>query len=282
MSLCCSDLSDATGHDTHEVNQYAWKIISEMEHYTPAEQKAGHLLLGPQMDIGAEGGPALTKRSSHMGIGLGWHLMCLKLAYCAFRAGVDNKRLAIMGDDTALLGTCEEQAQFMRNQEKLTYSVNRSKSFAGKRYGVFCENFLETRWFKVDGPKEDLDSYVSPKVAANIRRQMKGPEKYLEVAKLMEILPIGQAALRRSLNRDSVTDRPNERATGIDLSEYVKEVKRQKRASGVVSKFARVPKAMIRFADDSARRALKSKLSGPAQVGGCGRGKLAGASWLLM
>jgi hypothetical protein len=82
-------------------------------------------------------------------------------------------------------------------------------------------------------------------------------------AKLVEILPLGQASLKRAHNSED-NDRPNKRQMAIDLKRYL------------TTKVHKPPKVVRHLALNSAQELLKTHVLGPDAVGGCNRGE---ANW---
>lgn len=225
--LGSADIRDATGNLSHELLSYMSEAIADTEELSADERDALLLLLGPQMDGSRE-----TKKSAHMGIGSGWPLLCLLLAYLAYQADITPQEIGIMGDDSVVLSTDNRRQHYMLLLDACGLPINETKSYDGKSVGIFCENAVS--------------------MAADGRS-----------AQLIEITPIGQAALKRTKEQNSRTgvefQQLDKRAMAISLEEHLKNTK--------------CPREVAELARESIRRALRSSVEGPSLVGGSGRGK---------
>jgi hypothetical protein len=142
----------------------------------------------------------------------------------------------------------------MENQRKCTYKINVDKSYAGCMHGVFCENLLEVDNLLV---KTDRDRVIKQCSADAV---------------LTQIIPIGQATLKRARSRSSASDRPNKRAMCIALGQSLKECQPVK--GDVVRR--RIPRVVRDQMARSRYDFAKTRANGRPEMGGNGR-KL--ASW---
>jgi hypothetical protein len=222
--LGCADISDATGNLSHELALHVLQVVGEGE-FSEQEMRALTLLNGPQLDC-FQGEEKITQKSTHMGIGCGWPVLCLILAYLADIAGAEPQEVAICGDDSAMLSSNKVRGDYMDLMHRCGLRINRIKSYDGRSHGVFCENMLT-----ID------DSGQS--------------------AYLTEIMPIGQASMKRTRG-SSTKEAVDQRAIAIALDEELKN--------------RQVLPAIRALARRSIGRTTSAKRPGPCVLGGHGTG----------
>jgi len=260
--LGCADISDATGNNTHQEN-FEWiGLISELNGLTMEERCTLQCLLGPQRVVKTkEEYEALvkleerkfsghiseenfiskldelaprTRQSSHMGIGVGWPFFCIKIAYLCYLAGVKPEELIIMGDDLTILAKPEILDRVIELLDAYRLPVNLRKSYNKCTSSVFCEN-MYTLYAQKGGDRSRF-------------------------AKLAEILPLGQASMKRVREECGVDDIPNKRDGAMNL---VRELNRRSEI---------IPSCTRLLGRKTARKYLRTTVAGPACVGGNGTG----------
>jgi hypothetical protein len=222
--LGCADISDATGNLTHELVDHVLKVVCGGE-FDEQEIRALTLLNGPQLDC-FQGEEKVTVKSTHMGIGCGWPVLCLILAYLAEVSGAEPQEVAICGDDSAMLSSDEVRGKYMDLMNRCGLKINRIKSYDGRSNGVFCENMLT-----IDD--DGLSAFLT------------------------EILPIGQASMKRTRG-SSKKEAVDKRAVAYALDEELKQRK--------------VLPAVRALAKRSIRRTTNANKPGPCILGGGGTG----------
>jgi hypothetical protein len=187
--LCSADISDATGNLSHQTLNEIATTIGMIENLSTKQIQAWRLLVGPQRDTDGR----ITKKSAHMGIGAGWPILCLVLAFLAYSAGAEPEELAIMGDDSALLSSEKTRNEYMSLLDRFGLPVNQQKSFNGKTAGVFCEDALN---ISPDGLHTEFTL----------------------------ITPLGQASLKRIKEAAGGGDeRPDKRGAAMSLQRHLRE-----------------------------------------------------------
>jgi hypothetical protein len=261
--LGCADISDATGNNTHQEN-YEWiDIVSDVEGLSQEDRTLLKCLMGPQRTVEDKRAyekcerleerkfmgeiseeefilqlndiAKVTLQSSHMGIGVGWPFFNIKIAYLCYLAGIEAEESTIMGDDLTNLAEPEKLDRIITMLELYRLPVNRRKSYNKCNSAVFCEN-LYTIY------------------------ELKKGQTVTRFAVQQEILPLGQASMKRVREDCGVEDIPNKRAGAINLN---RELNRR----GDV-----IPKATRTLGRKTAEKYLRIDVAGPAIVGGEGRG----------
>jgi len=261
--LGCADISDATGNNTHQEN-YEWiDIVSDVEGLSQEERLLLKCLMGPQRTVETKAAyekcerleerkfmgeiseeefilqlddiAKITLQSSHMGIGVGWPFFNIKIAYLCYLAGIETEESTIMGDDLTNLAEPEKLDRIITMLELYRLPVNRRKSYNKCNSAVFCEN-LYTIY------------------------ELKKGQTVTRFAVQQEILPLGQASMKRVREDCGVDDIPNKRAGAINLN---RELNRR----GDI-----IPKATRTLGRKTAEKYLRIDVAGPAIVGGEGRG----------
>merc|ERR1712216_524616 len=167
-----------------------------------------------------------------MGIGVGWPLLCIELAYLCYLADINPAEVNIMGDDIAALTKTESLRKLISLLELYRLPVNRRKSYSECRAGVFCENLI------------------------TVHDTCNG-----RVGVVTNILPLGQASLKRVREeRGPKEDAPNLRSAAANLRKELRE------------RGGTIPRVVRLLAKECSKKGLKVDVKGPAIVGGCGAG----------
>jgi hypothetical protein len=169
-TLASMDISDATGNDSHQINQEMIQIISDQQGWAPQLVRAAQYLVGSQNDVGWDTeddkehhqqrpnrDEPRTQKSSHMGIGIGFELLCIRQAFCAYLAGIGPESIAIYGDDSVTLG-CKSQHRGLKRWIDTFYSRQALSGKTVDTRGNAPEPILvDSPHYDVDGDRVVLD-----------------------------------------------------------------------------------------------------------------------------
>jgi len=91
-----------------------------------------------------EGRPEEITCGALMGLGPSWTILSILNSFAAHRAGAKKGDHQTCGDDLIGLWTKTVIKAYQTNIELLGLENNLQKSYVSKRYGVFCERFIQT------------------------------------------------------------------------------------------------------------------------------------------
>jgi hypothetical protein len=142
--LKSTDLAAATDWLQHNVAQHTWQVMNEVVEDPSADLQAGHHILGPHR-LHLPGHAAhgqITRRGVHMGLGLGWPVLCILNGWAAWRAQCKRHSTAVCGDDAVILEVPRKLVEAGAWLEAARLRINHSKEFVGEA-GVFCEDLIK-------------------------------------------------------------------------------------------------------------------------------------------